>query len=68
MTTPSAASRIEVWVWILIYGGLIVFGLGLSTLRSDAAIGWVLIAIGSVATLIGGVLVWVRSRMKETQQ
>ncbi|HEY9068439.1 MAG TPA: hypothetical protein VIO33_25870 [Burkholderiaceae bacterium] len=66
--TTSAASRVEVWVWVLIYGGLILFGLGLSAQRSDAAIGWLLIVAGVVAVIVGGLLVWVRSRMKETKQ
>ena len=69
--TTSAASRVEVWVWVLVYGGLILFGLGVSTQRSDAAIGWLLIVAGIAATVVGGVLVWVRSRMnrgKETNR
>jgi hypothetical protein len=61
--TTSVASRIEVWVWVLVYSGLILLGLGLSAQRSDAAIGWLLVVAGGVAVVAGGVLVWVRSRI-----
>jgi len=58
------ASRVQAWVWILIYAGLILLGLGLSVQRSDAALGWGLVMVGLAGIAIGGVLVWVRSRMK----
>jgi hypothetical protein len=64
----SPAGRVEVWVWVMVYGGLILVGLGLSTRRSDAGIGWVLIVAGVVAAAIGGVLVWVRSRMNPDKE
>lgn len=60
----NAASKVEVWVWVLVYGGLILLGLGLSAQRSDAWLGWSIAAVGIVGVVIGGVLVWVRSRMK----
>ncbi|HKX40129.1 MAG TPA: hypothetical protein VJO99_03155 [Burkholderiaceae bacterium] len=66
--TTSAASRVEVWVWVLIYGGLLLLGLGLSAQRSDTAIGWVLIVAGVIATGAGAVLVWVRSRMNPSKE
>jgi protein-S-isoprenylcysteine O-methyltransferase Ste14 len=59
--------RVEVWVWVLIYAGLILFGLGLSVQRTDASLGWVVAAVGVVLASIGAVLIWVRSRMKETK-
>ncbi|MES2229210.1 MAG: hypothetical protein V4540_15795 [Pseudomonadota bacterium] len=58
------ASKVQAWVWILIYAGLILLGLGLSVQRSDAALGWGLVMVGLAGIAIGGVLVWVRSRMK----
>jgi membrane protein DedA with SNARE-associated domain len=59
--------RIDVWVWVLVYAGLILLGLGLSVQRSDASLGWGIAVVGVVSMLIGAVLVWVRSRMKETK-
>ena len=58
------ASKVQAWVWILIYAGLILLGLGLSVQRSDAALGWGLVMVGLAGIAICGVLVWVRSRMK----
>ena len=63
MSSP-AASRVEVWVWVLIYGGLVLLGLGLAVQRSDASLGWTIAAAGVVLAVVGAVLVWVRSRMK----
>lgn len=60
----SRAPLVEKLVWIYIYAGLILVGLGLSVRRIDAAIGWVILAVGIVSTVVGIVLVWVRSRMK----
>jgi membrane protein DedA with SNARE-associated domain len=61
------SKRIEVWVWVLVYAGMILLGLGVSVQGSDASLGWGIAVVGIVAMLIGAVLVWVRSRMKETK-
>ena len=58
------ASLVEKLVWIYVYAGMILLGLGLAVQRSDAALGWTVAAIGIVAIAVGIVLVWVRSRMK----
>jgi len=56
-------TRIEVWVWILVYAGLIVFGLGLSLRSSDASFGSVVAMIGGLLVAAGVLLIWIRSRM-----
>ena len=56
---------VEKLVWIYVYGGLILLGLGLSVRRSDAGLGWSIAAIGALVTVAGAVLIWVRSRMKD---
>jgi formate hydrogenlyase subunit 3/multisubunit Na+/H+ antiporter MnhD subunit len=58
------ASLIEKLVWVCVYVGMILLGLGLAVQRSDATIGWTIAVIGSVSIGVGIVLVWVRSRMK----
>ena len=63
MTSPAAA-RVEVWIWVLIYAGLALLGLGLAVQRSDTSLGWTIAAAGVVLAIVGAVLVWVRSRMK----
>jgi len=57
------ASTVETLVWVLIYGGLLLGGLGLFVDREGSALGMVMVVVGAVALLAGIVLVWVRSRM-----
>ena len=64
----TTASRIQTWIWILIYLGLILLGLGLSVQRSDAALGWGIAVPGVALIAVGIVLIWVRSRMKNTKE
>ena len=59
------SKRVEVWVWVLVYLGLIVIGVGMSVQRSDAALGWGITAAGIVVEALGVVLIWVRSRAKD---
>jgi hypothetical protein len=60
------AATLEVWVWVLIYGGLLAVGLGLALQRQgDAALGWTLVLVGGIVAAVGVVLIWVRSRMKD---
>jgi len=49
----------------LIFGGLFVLSLGLFVERRDMAFGWGLVVTGGVASAVGVVLVWVRSRMND---
>jgi hypothetical protein len=59
----SARSKVEVWVWVLVYGGMIVLGIGLAVQGTDAATGWVMAGLGATLIAVGALLVWVRSRM-----
>jgi hypothetical protein len=52
-------------IWTLIYGGLIGVALGLSVARSDAAFGWVFVTLGAASSIIGAILIYVRSRRRE---
>jgi hypothetical protein len=60
--TPAALEKL---IWILIFGGLFVLSLGLFVERQDMAFGWSLVVAGGVASVVGVVLVWVRSRMND---
>ena len=68
MTSERTISRIQTWVWVLIYGGLLILVLGLATARTDATLGWIMVGVGAVLAVAGAVLVWVRSRMKQDIQ
>lgn len=57
-------STLEAWVWVLIYGGLLAVCLGIFVARQDEALGTTVGLGGGVATAIGLVLIYVRSRMR----
>ncbi len=57
-------SAVEAWVWVLIYGGMLLICLGLFVYRSEPALGWLLGSGGGVAAAAGGLLIVVRSRMR----
>ena len=57
-------TTLEKWVWILIYGGLLVAGLGLSILQRDGGLGLPVTLAGALAVTLGVVCIFVRSRMK----
>ena len=57
--------RVEAWVWVLVYLGMVLIGVGMSVQRSDELLGWAVTAIGITLDAIGVVLIWVRSRAKD---
>ena len=52
---------LEILVWILIYGGLLLLCLGLFVLRGHASWGWTGVAAGAGITAAGVVLLWLRA-------
>lgn len=64
MPTPRTILWIERLTWVYIFGGLLLAVLGIATLRQETTTGWVLMAIGVVLTVVGVVLIGVRSRIK----
>ena len=61
----TTTQRIGTIIWVLIFGGLFVVGIGIALERSGESYGWNVIAAGALAIVVGCVLVWVRSRMPE---
>jgi hypothetical protein len=58
-------ATVEVWIWTLIYGGLLLFSLGLFVGRGDASLGWTLGMVGAVLVATGVLLIYLRSRMHD---
>ncbi|HZV91869.1 MAG TPA: hypothetical protein VFF72_01555 [Caldimonas sp.] len=56
-------ARVEVLVWVLVYGGLFVACLGFALQRDGHAEGWAVLGGGLAIALAGVVLIWVRARM-----
>ena len=61
------SSTIDVLIWVYIYGGLLVVGWGISVQRSSEGLGFSLIAGGGVVAAIGFLLIYIRSRMKNSR-
>lgn len=59
------ARRIETWVWVLIYGGLLSLSLGWFVTPQRGPWGELMIAGGIAAAIAGVVLIFVRSRMQQ---
>jgi F0F1-type ATP synthase assembly protein I len=55
--------KLEKWIWILIYGGMLGASLGWFLHPSAAAAAWTLMVGGGVLAAAGVILILVRSRM-----
>lgn len=68
MAATQSHATLEKWIWILIYGGLFLLILGIATGRTEVALGWSMAVPGVVIALVGVVLIYVRSRLKDSKQ
>lgn len=66
MAAKSTLLWVQRLVWIYIYGGLLSIVLGVFVARSDMALARSMQVAGAFFVLIGVVLIYVRSRLKET--
>jgi hypothetical protein len=57
-------ARVEAWIWILLYGGLLTLVFGLVVEDSNFALGWSMVTGGGAAAAAGLFLIYLRSRMK----
>ena len=58
-------ATVEIWIWVLIYGGMLFGCLGLFVVRRQDALGWTLGVAGAVLVAGGGLLLYLRSRMRD---
>ena len=56
-------ARVERWIWVLLYVGLLTLVFGLVVEDRDFALGWSLVTGGGAAAAAGLFLIYVRSRM-----
>jgi vacuolar-type H+-ATPase subunit I/STV1 len=58
------AATVEKLVWVLIFGGMLLFTLGVSLLRGGGEmLAWMCLLAGALFILVGVVLIFVRARM-----
>jgi hypothetical protein len=62
--TSKSMAFLEALTWVLIYGGLLALVLGWWVGKTDDDTGWVLMAGGGLAALVGFILIYVRSKIK----
>ena len=60
--SPAALDKL---IWALIFGGLLLFSLGLFVQQQAGALGFTIVLIGAALTVAGVVLIWVRSRIED---
>ena len=58
------AEQLDLAVWLFIYAGIALLGLGLFVIPVEATLGWAIAPVGLLLVVIGVVLLWLRSRMK----
>jgi hypothetical protein len=55
-------ATIDKLVWVLIYAGMFVAGLGVWLMEQHQTVGWTMFICGAGLVAAGAVLIWVRSR------
>lgn len=60
-----SVNKLETTIWVLIFGGLVVFGLGFAVQAADAVLGWGMVIAGGCIAAVGAVLIVVRSRLPD---
>jgi hypothetical protein len=63
MPMTRLKARLDVAIWVLIFGGLFAIVLGIASRPTAPATGWSLIVVGGCVVAAGIVLIWVRSRL-----
>jgi Na+/glutamate symporter len=56
-------ARIEVLIWVLIYGGLLVLAVGLALREVHGLLAGTVSLVGGLIAAVGVALIWIRSRM-----
>ena len=65
MAQPRFKARLDVAIWVLIYLGLFAVVLGIASRQTARAAAWALMAGGGAISLLGVVLIWMRSRLDD---
>jgi cyanate permease len=55
-------SALDKLIWVFIYAGMAIAGLGMWFLEHSAATGWTLVLGGAALFGVGLLLLWIRSR------
>ena len=64
MATSLELKRLQVLIWVLIFGGLMTLVLGLSLGRYDPSKGLACVVVGGLLAAVGALLILLRARLK----
>jgi hypothetical protein len=64
-TTNVRLARLETLIWTLVYGGLLTLIVGAFMNRGESGSGSAVMVAGVMLALVGVVLIYVRSRLRE---
>jgi hypothetical protein len=59
------SQTLEILIWVMIYGGLLLLVAGLAVSRNEIEIGSVMIVLGIVIAALGFAGIYLRSRMND---
>lgn len=60
-------SKLYNLTWPLIFGGALVLMLGASTVSADASTGWPIVLVGGALMAAGVLLIYLRSRISDSE-
>ena len=66
MASKAMLVLLQKLIWVYIYGGLLSIVIASFVRPTDASIAWWMTVIGGAVVALGVVLIYVRSRLKET--
>ena len=64
MATSLQLKRLQVLVWVLIYGGLLTLVVGLSLGRYEPSAGLACVVVGGLLAAVGALLILLRARLQ----
>ena len=66
MVAKIVLTRLQKLIWVYIYGGLLSIVIATFVRPTDESTAWWMTAVGAAVVVLGAVLIYVRSRLKET--
>ena len=66
MASKAMLVQLQKLIWVYIYGGLLSIVIASFVRPADASTAWWMTVIGGAVVALGVVLIYVRSRLKET--
>ena len=66
MASKAMLALVQKLIWVYIYGGLLSIVIATFVRPTEASTAWWMTAVGGAFVVLGAVLIYVRSRLKQT--